>query len=103
VSRRRLPQRRGAETFELEVGGLRYVVSIGRFADGALAEIFISNGKAGSDSDANARDAAIITSIALQYGVSLEVIRHALLRDPRGNASTPIGAALDIISKENAP
>jgi len=37
----------------------------GRFTDGNLAEVFITNGKAGSDSDANARDAAIITSIAL--------------------------------------
>jgi hypothetical protein len=55
------------------------------------------NGKAGSDSDANARDAAIIASISLQYGVPLEVIRHALLRDPRGNASTPLGVALDAI------
>jgi hypothetical protein len=98
TARTRLPNRRLAETFEVEVGTLRYVVSIGRFADGGLAELFITNGKAGSDSDANARDAAIITSIALQYGVPLEVIRHALLRDPRGHASTPLGAALDIIA-----
>jgi hypothetical protein len=98
TARARLPNRRLAETFEIRVGTLRYTVSIGRFVDGRLAEIFISNGKAGSDSDANARDAAIITSIALQYGVPLEVIRHALLRDPRGNASTPLGCALDVIA-----
>jgi hypothetical protein len=83
-ARTHLPNRRLNETFEVEVGTLR--------------ELFITNGKAGSDSDANARDAAIITSIALQYGVPLEVIRHALLRDPRGNASTPLGAALDAIA-----
>src|ERR1700704_2025221 len=103
TARARLPNRRMTETFEIRGGTVRYVVSIGRFTDGNLAEVFITNGKAGSDSDANARDAAIITSIALQYGVPLEVIRHALLRDPRGNASTPLGAALDAIALENKP
>jgi hypothetical protein len=100
--RLRLPNRRPTETFEVECNGLHYVVSVGRFADGSPAEIFVSNGKAGSDSDANARDAAIITNIALQYGVPLEVIRHALLRDPRGKASTPIGAALDEIAGQSS-
>ena len=80
MTRRRLPNRRLAETFNLEVGGLHYVVSIGRFADGELAEIFISNGKAGIDSDTAARDSAVVASIALHYGVPLEVIRHV---DPR--------------------
>jgi hypothetical protein len=96
--RQRLPNRRPSETFPLEVNGLSYLVTVSRFADGRVAEVFISNGKAGSHSDTNARDAAIITSIALQYGVPLEVIRHALLRDPRSNASTPIGQALDRIA-----
>jgi hypothetical protein len=39
TARRRLPNRRQAETFELEAGGLRYVCTIGRFADGTLAEV----------------------------------------------------------------
>ena len=43
MSRRRLSNRRPAETFSIEVGGLNYVVSVGRFDDGSLAEIFISN------------------------------------------------------------
>jgi hypothetical protein len=75
MTRRRLPNRRLAETFDLEVGGLRYVASIGRFADGALAEVFLTNGKCGSDADTAARDGAVVASIALQYGVPLEVIR----------------------------
>ena len=100
VTRRRLPDRRLAETFELEVGGLRYVVSIGRFADGALAEVFISNGKAGSDSDTAARDSAVVASIALQYGVPLEVIRHALMRNRDGSACGPLGPALDLLAPE---
>src|SRR6516164_4345221 len=71
MTRRRLPNRRLAETFDLEVGGLRYVASIGRFTDGALAEVFLTNGKCGSDADTAARDGAVVASIALQYGVPL--------------------------------
>ena len=42
--RQRLPNRRAAD-FELQVAGLHYVVSVGRFADGRLAEPFVTNGK----------------------------------------------------------
>jgi hypothetical protein len=102
--RRRLANRRACETFELEVGGLHYVVSVGHFADGVLAEIFITNGKAGSDSDTAARDSAVVASIALQFGVPLDVLRHALMRDGQGRPSGPLGTALDLIAKqEGAP
>jgi hypothetical protein len=103
-SRRRLANRCACETFELEVGGLHYVVSVGHFADGALAEIFITDGKAGSDSDTAARDSAVVASITLQFGVPLDVLRHALMRDGQGRPSGPLGTALDLIAKqEGAP
>jgi len=102
MTRRRLPNRRLAETFDLEVGGLRYVASIGRFADGALAEVFLTNGKCGSDADTAARDGAVVASIALQYGVPLEVIRHALMRNRDGSACGPLGAALDLLHEREA-
>src|SRR5262249_20777314 len=76
MTRERLSNCRPALTFDLEVGGLHYVVSVGHFADGALAEIFITNGKAGSDSDTAARDSAVVASIALQFGVPLDLLRH---------------------------
>ena len=44
------------------------------------------------------RESAIAASLALQYGCPLDVLRRALLRDPRGRASTPLGAALDLIA-----
>jgi hypothetical protein len=47
-----------------------------------------------------ASDAAVVASIALQYGVPLEVIRHALMRDVRGRASGPLGAVLDLLAEE---
>jgi len=67
-----------------------------------LAEIFLGNGRAGSDIDAAAKDSAVVASIALQHNVPLEVIRKALLRDAQGRASSPLGAALDYIA-ERAP
>ena len=102
-SRRRLPDRRPAETFTIEVGSLTYTATVGRFDDGTLAEIFLTNGKAGSDSDTAARDSAVVASIALQYGVPLDVLCHALMRDTQGRPSGPLGAAFDIITAEGAP
>ena len=102
--RERLPNRRLCESFNFQHGGMKYVASIARFHDGRLGEIFISNHKSGSDADAAAKDSAVVASIALQHGVAVEVIRRALLRDGRGNPSSPLGAALDIIAgAENAP
>jgi hypothetical protein len=100
--RARLCNRRFAESFALESDGLAYTATISRFDGGSLAEIFLTNHKAGSQADAAAKDAAVVCSIALQYGVPLDVIRHALLRDPRGKASSPLGVALDMIG-EAAP
>jgi hypothetical protein len=99
TARDRLPNRRASETFGLECAGLTYTCTISRFADGRVAEVFLSNHKNGSHADTAARDAAIACSIALQYGADVETIRKALCRDARGNASGPLGTALDIVSK----
>jgi ribonucleoside-diphosphate reductase alpha chain len=97
--RNRPPQRRLAETFEIEVSGLRYTATVGRFRDGRVAEVFLQNHKPGSQSDANARDAAVAASLALQHGCSLETLKRALLRDSHNRPSTPLGAALDAITE----
>jgi hypothetical protein len=102
--RRRLPDRRESETFSLQCAGLAYIATISRFDDGRLGEIFLTNHKSGSHADTAARDSAIVCSIALQFGADIEVIRKALCRDGRGNASGPLGVALDILAtEEHAP
>jgi ribonucleoside-diphosphate reductase alpha chain len=102
--RRRLPNRRDSVTFNLECAALRYTATVAWFDDGKLGEIFLSNHRADSHADSCARDAAILASIALQYGAPLDVLRRALLRDAHGNASTPIGVALDLLqSQTHAP
>jgi hypothetical protein len=99
VQRNRLPNRRGAESFSFECNALRYTATVSWFPDGTLAEIFISNSKAGSHSDAAAKDAAVVASIALQFGVPVNVLRHALLRDAQGRSSSPLGVALDLLEE----
>ena len=101
AARQQLPNRRPRETLAFRCNGLAYVASVGRFADGRLAEIFMSNAKAGSHSDAAARDASITFSIGVQYGADPEVIRRALCRDSQGRPNSPLGVALDIIAQED--
>jgi hypothetical protein len=93
--RERLPNRRRGETFDLEVTGLIYTATIGRFSDGRLGEIFLSNYKSNSAPDTNARDSAIVCSIALQCGADVDSIRRALSHDSHGQASGPLGVVLD--------
>jgi ribonucleoside-diphosphate reductase alpha chain len=103
IERRRLPNRRPSVTLDFEVHGLRYGCSYSCFADGRLAEVFLNNHKAGSQADASCRDAAVAASLALQFGCPVEVLRGAILRDPGGAASSPLGHALDLIAAEDEP
>ncbi len=52
--RTRLPNRRRSETFSLQSEGLSYTATVSYFADGRVAEIFLSNHKAGSAADVTA-------------------------------------------------
>lgn len=45
------------------------------------------------------RRASVTFSFAVQHGADPEAIRAALCRDSRGNATGPLGAALDIIAR----
>ena len=89
--RKRLPQRRASETFDLP----GYKVTVGYYNNGMPGEVFISARKAGSDMSAIARDAAILLSLAVQYGVPLIVIQGALTREQSGTSSTVIGRVVD--------
>jgi hypothetical protein len=103
TARKRLPNRRQAETFELTVRGLRYVCTVGRFADGRIGEVFLTNQKNNSAADTAARDAAIAFSFAVQHGADPAAIRKALCRDSRGRGSGPLGRALDLLAEESEP
>jgi hypothetical protein len=95
----RLPQRRPHNLLDVEHAGQRYTIGLGYFDTGRLAEVFINvPGRSGSAIEAVAPDAAILTSICLQHGASMETIRHALTRNGDGSASGPVGAVLDLLA-----
>jgi ribonucleoside-diphosphate reductase alpha chain len=93
--RLRLPNRRASTSFDIEVAGLRYKATISRFPDGRLAELFVSNQKAGNASDVAARDAGILVSLCLQHGCDVATIAQALSRNSDGSASGVIGVVLN--------
>ena len=95
TTRMALKARRPAETFEVVRGNTRFAVTIGHFPDGRIAEVFVNGAKTGSEFEAVARDGAVLLSLALQYGVPLDVMRHALTRESNNEPSTIIGAVVD--------
>jgi ribonucleoside-diphosphate reductase alpha chain len=98
-----LPDRRGSITFALQTaGGLTFTATASKFDDGSLGEIFLQNYKADSTAGIMASDAAIAASLALQFGCPVDVLRKALSRDVRGNATGPLGVALDAIATKGA-
>src|SRR5262249_47530759 len=95
MTRRKLPQRRGALAIEFEHAGHRFRMQIGCFPDGALGEVFLDATKQNSMLDAFAADAAILLSLLLQHGVTPDEIGHALRRCPNGAPASLIGAVVD--------
>jgi hypothetical protein len=97
-----LPQRRRAETFTLQYGGQNTVFDIttGHYPDGEVGEVFVSGAKVGSEMESVTRDAAVILSLAIQHGVPLDTIRHAIARDRHGVAQSVIGCVVDKIYGE---
>ncbi len=103
IDREQLPSRREHEVIEFDLDGVRYRASIGRFADGRIAELFLDGGKIGSAASTAARDAAIAASLALQHGTPVDVLRRALTRLRDGSAAGPIGRALDLCATDVNP
>jgi hypothetical protein len=97
--RRMLPFRRPAERCEMWFRGRLYIVGVGRFENGALAEVFIDAIKQSTDGADDARDAALALSLALQYGCPAATIRNAATRDAKGAPAGIIGACLDMLAE----
>lgn len=97
-NRARLPNKRACETIAFERDGSRYYLTVGFYPDGRPGEIFLNHDRGDSLLDVLTSDAAILASLALQHGCTLETIAHALKRDARGVAASPIGAAVDEIA-----
>ena len=69
--RRRLPDERPAITHKFRVGEQEGYITVGLFDDGSPGEVFITISKEGSTIRGLMDSVAVLTSLALQYGVPL--------------------------------
>ena len=97
MTRRKLPQRRASETFDLRFWGQNFTITIGRYPDATVGEVFIDSGKSGQDMQSIARDAAVVLSLAMQHGTPIETIRRAVTRGSRGEPASVLGAIVDAL------
>ena len=72
--RRRLPDERHSLTHHFSVGGQEGYVTIGLYEDGLPGEMFIRMAKEGSTVSGLMDSFATAVSLALQYGVPLQVL-----------------------------
>ncbi len=85
--RRRLPDERPSVTHKFRVGEQEGYITVGLFEDGRPGEVFITISKEGSTIRGLMDSVAVLTSLALQYGVPLE----DLARKFRGVHFEPAG------------
>lgn len=102
TARAPLPNRRTGENFEITHGGQNtpFVITVGRYPDGNIGEVFITGSKSGTAFEAVARDGAILLSLCMQFGVPLETIKHAITREGNGAPSTIVGAVVDRLTEQ---
>jgi len=72
--RRRLPETRTAITHRFDIAGHEGYLTVGLFDDGMPGELFITMAKEGSTIGGLMDTVATLTSMALQYGVPLDVL-----------------------------
>jgi len=99
--RRHLPDERRALTHHFSVGGQEGYLTVGVYDDGLPGEIFITMSKQGSTISGLMDSFATAVSLALQHGVSLEVLcgKFTHVRfEPSGWTGNPkIGYAKSIV------
>ena len=73
-SRRRLPDERRAITHHFSIAGREGYLTVGVYEDGSPGEIFVRIAKEGSTISGLMDSFATVVSLALQYGVPLDVL-----------------------------
>lgn len=104
--RERLPGRRPSEVIEfnhIETNGNRspFVATVGRYLDGRVGEVFLDAPRADSAVGILCHDAAVVMSIALQHGASIQELKDSVARTKleAGQPQSVIGSALDVIAE----
>lgn len=93
TQRHRMPPERESLTHRAVVGGFRFYITAGVYADGSLGEVFIKNaGSEGSTVQGLLDGYATAISIALQHGASLDLLARKFAHtnfEPRGETDNP--------------
>jgi hypothetical protein len=98
MTRERLPNRRFAETVELEHGGQRFTVTIGLYPDGRPGEVFTHGARSGSTLDALLADACVVVSCLMQHGAEPRDLAASMGRLGNLEPASVIGAVLDLVA-----
>jgi hypothetical protein len=98
MTRVRLPNRRAAETVELEHGGQRFTVTIGFYPDGRPGEVFTHGARSGSTLDALLADACVVVSCLIQHGAEPRELAASMGRLGNAEPASVIGAVLDLVA-----
>ena len=69
---RKLPNKRGGYTQKFKIGGQKFYLRTGEYADGSLGEIFLTANREGATMRALLNIIAVAVSLGLQHGVPLE-------------------------------
>jgi ribonucleoside-diphosphate reductase alpha chain len=72
--RRRLSDERSARTHKFSIAGHEGYITVGMYEDGSPGEVFLKMSKEGSTISGLMDTVAVMTSIALQYGVPLKAL-----------------------------
>ncbi|HJM75119.1 MAG TPA: adenosylcobalamin-dependent ribonucleoside-diphosphate reductase [Dehalococcoidia bacterium] len=90
--RRHLPDERRAVTHKFRVGDQEGYLTVGLYDDGTPGELFMKMAKEGSTVSGLMDAVALLTSISLQYGVTLEKLADKLEQtrfEPYGSTGNP--------------
>jgi hypothetical protein len=98
MTRERLPNRRFAETVELEHGGQRFTVTIGLYPDGRPGEVFTHGARTGSTLDALLADACVVVSCLIQHGAEPRDLAASMGRLGNSEPASVIGAVIDLVA-----
>jgi hypothetical protein len=98
MTRKRLPDRRPAETIALDYDGTRYMVTIGFYPDGRPGEVFTHGARSGSAMDALLADACVVVSCLMQHGAEPGDLSASMGRLGNATPASIIGAVVDVVA-----
>ena len=90
--RRRLPDTRQSITHKFSISGHEGYITVGKHDDGTPGEVFIKMAKQGSTVSGLVDTIAVLTSLALQYGVPPETLARKFQHtrfQPSGHTKNP--------------